>query len=228
MPVEPPPSPWRIPTPRRTSAEGLVGVGADLAPGTMLAAYRAGVFPMPVQNVIGWFSPSPRAVLPVDGVHVSRSLARSRRRFQVRTDTAFGEVVSACGDPTRPGGWITAGMVGAYGELHELGWAHSVEVWSQDDHLAGGLFGIAVGGLFAAESMFHRDTDASKVAVVALAELLAAAGNGSDRLIDVQWSSPHLASLGVVEISRTVYLRRLATALDLPSPFDRMRRGPAQ
>jgi len=228
MPVEPPPSPWRIPTPRRTGAVGLVGVGADLAPGTMLAAYRAGVFPMPVQNVIGWFSPDPRAVLPVDGVHVSRSLARSRRRFQVRTDTAFGEVVSACGEPTRPGGWITAGMVAAYGELHELGWAHSVEVWSQDDHLAGGLFGIAVGGLFAAESKFHRDTDASKVAVVALAELLAAAGNGSDRLIDVQWSSPHLASLGVVEISRTAYLRRLATALDLPSPFDRTRRGPAQ
>jgi leucyl/phenylalanyl-tRNA--protein transferase len=194
-------------------------VGADLAPGTLLAAYRSGVFPMPVHNVLGWFSPDPRAVLPADGVHVSRSLQRSRRRFEIRLDTAFAEVVAACGDPNRPGGWITPDMAGAYELMHALGWAHSVEVWSSDGHLAGGLFGIAIGGLFAAESKFHRDTDASKVAVVALAELVAAAGNGADRVIDVQWSSDHLATLGVVEISRSAYLRRLQRALELPSPF---------
>ena len=144
---------------------------------------------------------------------------RSRRRFEVRVDTAFGEVVAACGDPARPGGWITPAMVAAYDRLHALGWAHSVEVWTADGQLAGGLFGIAIGGLFAAESKFHRETDASKVAVAALAELVAAAGDSSDRVIDVQWSSDHLASLGVVEISRTAYLRRLGTALALPSPF---------
>jgi leucyl/phenylalanyl-tRNA--protein transferase len=219
MPVEPPPTPWRIPAPRRTNREGLIGVGADLEPGTMLAAYRSGAFPMPIQDTLGWFSPDPRAVLPVDSVHVSRSLARSRRRFEVRVDTEFGEVVAACGDPKRPGGWITPEMRAAYDRLHELGWAHSVEVWSADGHLAGGLFGIAVGGLFAAESKFHRDTDASKVAVVALAELVAGSGDGPDRLIDVQWSSTHLASLGVVEIPRAAYLRQLAIALALPSPF---------
>ena len=219
MPVEPPPTPWRIPTPRRTDREGLVGVGADLAPGTMLSAYRAGAFPMPMHGVLGWFSPDPRAVLPVDGVHVSRSLARSRRRFEVRIDTAFADVVAACGDPARPGGWITADMAAAYDLLHALGWAHSIEVWS-DGRLAGGLFGIAIGGLFAAESKFHRVTDASKVAVVALTEHLAAAGDGSSRLVDVQWSSDHLATLGVVEIPRATYLRRLQAALELPSAFD--------
>ncbi len=220
MPVEPPPTAWRIPSPRRTDAEGLVGVGADLAPGTMLAAYRSGAFPMPVGRALGWFSPDPRAVLPADDVHVSRSLARSRRRFEMRVDTAFGQVVAACGDRSRPGGWITPAMASAYDALHELGWAHSVEVWSADDELAGGLFGIAIGGLFAAESKFHRTTDASKVAVAALADLVAAAGDASRRLIDVQWSSPHLASLGVVEITRATYLRRLAGALDPPSPYE--------
>jgi len=225
MPVEPPSTPWRIPAPRRTDREGLVGIGADLEPGTMLAAYRAGVFPMPLTRVLGWFSPDPRAVLPVDGVHVSRSLVRSRRRFEVRTDTAFAEVVAACGDPARPGAWITPAMATAYDSLHELGWAHSVEVWSEDGRLAGGLFGIAIGGLFAAESKFHVDTDASKVAVVALADVMAVAGDGVDRLIDVQWSSHHLATLGVVEISRAAYLRRLERALALRSPFDEAGRG---
>ena len=220
VPVEPPPTSWRIPTPRRTDREGLVGIGADLQPGTMLSAYRAGVFPMPMRAMLGWFSPDPRAVLPVDGVHVSRSLARSRRRFDIRIDTAFTDVVAACANPGRPGGWITRDMATAYDTLHELGWAHSVEVWSADDQLAGGLFGIAVGGLFAAESKFHRETDASKVAVVALADLVAAAGDGGKRLIDVQWSSDHLATLGVVEISRAAYLRRLDAALELASPFD--------
>lgn len=216
MPVEPPPTPWRIPTPRRTDAEGLVGVGADLEPGTLLAAYRSGVFPMPVQGALGWFSPDPRAVLPVDAVHESRSLARASRGFEVRIDTAFAEVVAACADPRRPGGWITAEMSEAYDRLHALGWAHSVEVWSPRG-LAGGLFGIGVGGFFAAESKFHHETDASKAAVVALARRMA--GSGPAALVDVQWSSPHLATLGVVEVRRAAYLRLLAAALELESPW---------
>lgn len=217
MPVEPPPTTWRIPTPRRTGAEGMVGIGADLEPGTLLAAYRSGVFPMPVQGQLGWFSPDPRAVLPVRDVHESRSLARVSRRFEVRVDTAFAEVVAACGDPGRPGGWITPEMSDAYDRLHALGWAHSVEVWSEHG-LAGGLFGIAVGGFFAAESKFHHETDASKVAVVALARRMALVS--ADALVDVQWSSPHLATLGVVEVRRSVYLRRLVGALSLDSPWD--------
>ena len=201
VPVEPPPTSVADPDaaphrPRRAGrGRGRSGAGDDARrlPGRGVSRCRC-------SDVLGWFSPDPRAVLPVDGVHVSRSLARSRRRFEVRIDTAFAEVVAACGDPARPGGWITPDMIEAYALLHTLGWAHSVEVWSAEGTLAGGLFGIAIGGLFAAESKFHRDTDASKVAVVALAELVGAAGDAADRVIDVQWSSDHLATLGVVEI----------------------------
>jgi leucyl/phenylalanyl-tRNA--protein transferase len=143
----------------------------------------------------------------VERVHVSRSLRRTRRRYEIRVDTAFADVVDGCADPRRPGGWITRDVRDAYVRLHELGWAHSVEAWDADG-LAGGLYGVAVGRLFAAESMFHRRTDASKAALVALAERL-----GDDALIDVQWLTPHLASLGATEIPRDEYLRRLERAL---------------
>lgn len=241
MPVEPPPSPWLIPSPRRTDAQGLVGVGADLEPGTMLAGYRSGVFPMPVDRVLGWFSPDPRAVIPLvahgpqggaDGpLPLSRSLRRARRRFEIRVDTAFQEVVAGCADPRRPGGWITREMTSAYSRLYELGWAHSVEAWTVEPagagggpgdasggRLAGGLFGVAVGGLFAAESMFHLVTDGSKAAVVGLLELLRAEEDADARLLDVQWLSPHLRTLGAVEVSRDRYLRAVRTAVDLPTP----------
>jgi leucyl/phenylalanyl-tRNA--protein transferase len=143
-------------------------------------------------------------------------LRRSVPRFEVRVDSAFDEVVAACADPGRAGRWITTEVAEAYGRLHRLGWAHSVESW-REGRLAGGLYGVAVGGLFAGESMFHRETDASKVALVALVEMLARDGD-SRRLLDVQWRTEHLASLGVVELPRVEYLRRLRTALRCAPP----------
>ena len=245
MPVEPPPSRWLIPSPDRTDVEGLIGVGADLEPGTVLAAYRAGAFPMPVDGVLAWFSPDPRAVLPLrpvgeagpiegsGGVEgsgaaagsgtshppaLSRTLRRARRRFEIRVDTAFADVVAGCADPRRPGGWITPEMTRMYGRLHELGWAHSVEAWTPDGRLAGGLFGIAVGGLFAAESMFSARTDGSKAAVVGLIELLGAEPDAVHRVVDVQWSSAHLQTLGVMEVPRAAYLESIRRAVTLPHP----------
>jgi leucyl/phenylalanyl-tRNA---protein transferase len=203
-----------MPDPSSAVGADLVGVGADLEPGTILAAYRSGLFPMPVEGVLGWWSPDPRAVLPLDALVVSRSLRRSCRRFEVRIDTACADVIAACADPARPNGWIDTRVRRAYDELHRLGWVHSVEAWF-DGELAGGLYGVALGGLFAGESMFHRRPDASKVALVALVTLLAEAGA---TLLDVQWCTPHLASLGVIEIPRSAYLTRLADALSRPLP----------
>jgi leucyl/phenylalanyl-tRNA--protein transferase len=218
MAVEPAPSKWRIPTPRRTGAEGLIGVGADLEAGTVLAAYRTGAFPMPVDGLLAWFSPDPRAVIPLPGTACSRTLRRARRRFDIRVDTAFDAVVAGCADPRRPGRWITPAMVAAYRLLYDLGWAHSVEAWTEEGRLGGGLFGVAVGGLFAAESMFHVVTDASKAAVVGLIEALGAENDSAHRVLDVQWSSDHLTTLGAVEISRTAYLSALPRALALSAP----------
>jgi leucyl/phenylalanyl-tRNA--protein transferase len=225
MPAEPPPTRWALPSPHTADEHGIVGVGADLEPGTLLAAYRQGLFPMPIdrEGPIGWWSPDPRGIVPLDALRVSRSLRRSCARYEIRVDTAFSEVIAACADPGRPHGWITGAIEHAYTQLHQLGWAHSVEAWSPDGELAGGLYGVAIGGLFAGESMFHRRRDASKVALVGLVERLldeGDAGNdgGRDRLLDVQWVTPHLASLGAVAISRTHYLARLQRALDRPLP----------
>lgn len=210
-PVEPPPSRWSLPTDGPIADNDIVAVGADLEPGTLLAAYRVGLFPMPLdRRRIAWFSPDPRGVLPLDGLRTTRSLRRSVRRFDVRMDTAFAEVMAACADPTRPGSWIDRPFLTAYGRLHELGWAHSVEVFAPDGALVGGLYGVRIGGFFAGESMFHRETDASKVALVHLVDWLRDTGA---TLLDVQWSTPHLASLGVIEIPRSEYLRRLAAAI---------------
>jgi leucyl/phenylalanyl-tRNA--protein transferase len=218
VPVEPPASPWVFPDPR-DAEDDLVGIGGDLSPGTLLAAYRNGIFPMPEHGVrppMHWFSPLARGIVPLDGLAVSRSLRRSCRDFEIRVDTAFDEVVAHCGDPARNSGWITRDIAAAYGELHRLGWAHSVEAW-RDGELAGGLYGVAIGGLFAGESMFHRVRDASKVALVGLVSLLTAdAVDG--RLLDVQWLTPHLASLGAVEVPRAAYLELLERALLLPGP----------
>ncbi len=219
MRVEPPPSPWSFPDPRGADASDVVAVGGDLEPGTVLEAYRSGLFPMHVDrgHTLAWWSPDPRGVLPLDGLRVSRSLRASYRRFAVTVDEAFGEVVDACADPSRPHGWITPGIRRAYLRLHELGWAHSVEVWSTDDgELVGGLYGVSIGGLFAGESMFHRRRDASKVALVALVERLGS--DGVDRLLDVQWTTDHLQSLGARDVSRDEYLDRLEIALGRPSP----------
>ena len=176
---------------------------------------------MPVADgMLAWWSPEPRGVLPLDGLRVSRSLRKSCARFEVRVDTAFSQVVAACAEPNRVGRWITDEIAEAYVRLHRLGWAHSVEAWSLEDcQLAGGLYGIAVAGLFAGESMFHRRTDASKVALVTLVDLLGgAAGAAEGRLLDVQWRTDHLASLGVVEVDRATYRSRLHRAMALPLP----------
>ncbi len=166
---------------------------------------------------VGWWSPDPRGVLPLDGLRVSRSLRRSARRYRTTVDAAFDDVVAGCGDPSRSGRWITDDVAGAYGRLHRLGWAHSVEVWDDaaGGALVGGLYGVSVGGLFAGESMFSRAADASKTALVRLVEVLRA-DDDPRRLLDVQWRTDHLASLGVVEVGREDYLRRLAVALRAP------------
>ena len=219
-PREPAPSAWSFgESSSFDDLDDLVAIGADLEPGTLLAAYRRGLFPMPSGNEgdpMYWFCPVRRGVLPVTGMVVTRSLRRAARDFEIRVDTAFAEVVDACADPRRPQGWIDADIRTAYLRLHELGWAHSVEAW-RDGHLAGGLYGVAIGGLFAGESMFHRERDASKVALLGLVEGLRDE-HAERRLLDVQWATPHLTSLGVVEVARADYLARLRTALSLGAP----------
>jgi leucyl/phenylalanyl-tRNA--protein transferase len=220
-PVEPPGTGWVMPDPRLADpGDEVLGVGADLAPGTLLAAYRSGLFPMDLERggPLGWWSPDPRGVLPLDGLRVTRSLAKSCRRFTITVDTDFEAVMRGCGDPRRPSGWITEQFVEAYAELHRLGWAHSVEARDADGRLVGGLYGVEVGGLFAGESMFSRERDASKVALVALVDVLRAAP-GPGRLLDVQWRTDHLATLGVVEVPRRDYLDLLRRALPLPPAF---------
>jgi leucyl/phenylalanyl-tRNA--protein transferase len=219
MPIEPPPCAWAFPPPAEADPDGLLALGADLEPATLVTAYRAGIFPMPVDGLaqIAWFSPDPRGIVALDAFAPSRSLRRSARRFTVTADRAFGAVVAGCADPRRPGGWITSAVRAAYARLHELGWAHSIEVWDADGALAGGLYGVEIGGLFAAESKFHVRTDASKVALAALVERLRAAGG--PRLLDVQWTTPHLRTLGAVDVAREDYLARLPAALAAPPAF---------
>jgi leucyl/phenylalanyl-tRNA--protein transferase len=209
----------RFPDPRRADADGLVAVGGDLEPATLVAAYRAGIFPWPVEDVdTAWWSPDPRAVIPLDGLHVSRRLTQTlrQRRFRVTVDADFAGVIAGCADRAPEATWITPALRAAYVRLHGLGWAHSVEVWTLDGALAGGLYGVGVGGLFAAESMFHRVTDASKIALVGLVQHCRAVGV---QLIDVQLSSAHLVSMGAVTLPRRDYLRRLATVVDRPVNF---------
>lgn len=217
-PIEPPNTPWQLARVRAEAGEDLVALGADLEPGTLLAAYRCGLFPMGVgphgKGPIGWWSPDPRGVLWPQEFRLRKSLKKVLPRFEVRVDTAFAEVVAACASPEREGRWITPATARAYTELHRLGWAHSVETW-QDGALVGGLYGVAIGGLFAGESMFHTVRDASKVALHGLVGLLAADADPR-RLIDVQWRTDHLARLGVGHCSRADYLAALTTSLAAP------------
>lgn len=214
---DPGPSEWALPDPRGAEAgEDLIAVGADLAPATLLDAYRRGLFPMRIESsTLGWWSPDPRGVIPLDGLVVHQSLRKAQRRFEIRIDSAFTEVMRACGDPERPHGWIDEEFVAAYTTLHHLGWAHSVETW-RDGVLVGGVYGVAIGGLFAGESMFHRERDASKVALVALVEHLRAIGA---TLFDVQWTTPHLRSLGAIDIARSAYLDALEPAITRPATW---------
>jgi leucyl/phenylalanyl-tRNA--protein transferase len=193
-----------------TEPNGLLAAGGDLSPKRLLAAYRRGIFPWYEEGQpILWWSPDPRAVLRPDGIRVSRSLRRSliKGGFEVRIDSAFAAVVAACAEPRRytDSTWITRDMAAAYARLHELGWAHSFETW-RDGELVGGLYGVAIGRVFFGESMFARATDASKVALVRLAEHLRAR---AFELIDCQVASAHVASLGATSISRAAFLALL-------------------
>jgi leucyl/phenylalanyl-tRNA--protein transferase len=212
-PVEPPPSRFSFPDPLSAPHDDCIAVGGDLAPGTVLHAYRSGLFPMHLPDGrLGWWSPSQRGVIPLDGVRVSRSLRRSLRRFSVTVDVAFDAVVAGCADLARPGGWITEEIRDAYVELHQMDWAHSVEAWYGGE-LVGGLYGVGIGGAFFGESMFHRERDASKVALVRFVHAFKTAGG---RLLDVQWATDHLSSLGAETWSRARYLAELEPALALP------------
>jgi leucyl/phenylalanyl-tRNA---protein transferase len=203
--------PWFFPPPSEWSDDDLIVTGADLQPATLITAYRSGLFPMELRarGPIGWWSPNPRGILPLDHLRVTRSLRQSAKRYHVRIDTCFGEVVRSCGSPARRHGWITKEVIDAYTTLHHLGWAHSIEVFNRGQ-LAGGLYGVRINGLFSGESMFHVGRDASKVALMALVELMRRTGM---TLLDVQWQTDHLNSLGAVEVSRSQYLTLLAEAL---------------
>lgn len=214
-PIEPPPTRVSFPEPRRAGRREILAVGVDFSPGTLLAAYRMGIFPWPQsRSLVPWCSPDPRAIFPLDGdPHWSRSLRRTLRRhpYRVTLDAAFEQTMRACGETRPDGTWITPEMLEGYAALHRLGWAHSVEVWDGDE-LVGGIYGVAIGGLFAGESMFHRRTDASKIAFASLVDRLRAGGFA---LFDVQVMNDHLLSLGCVEIRRAGYLDRLERALPI-------------
>ena len=224
MDVMPPKS---FPSPTESTPDGLVAVGGDLSPERLLDAYRHGIFPWPVEGEerMLWWSLDPRAILPLDGLYISKRLRRTlhSEKFKVTCDQAFAEVIAGCATgPEREGGtWLTDEMIAAYTHLHDLGHAHSIEVW-HEGKLAGGTYGIAVGGLFAAESMFYRVRDASKVALAHLVDHLNARGF---LLFDVQQWTPHTGRLGVIEIPRDEYLARLATAVEQEVTFGKTLEG---
>ena len=206
---------WSFPPPSEWPDHDLVARGADLAPATLIAAYRQGLFPMKQRSedrVPRWWSPDPRGVLPLDELRVTKSLRQSAKKYEVRVDTAFVEVMRGCANPARKHGWIDEDTLAAYTALHELGWAHSVEVFDRAGRLTGGLYGVRIDGFFAGESMFHIGRDASKVALMALVQLMRESGM---TLLDVQWQTDFLATMGVVEVSRTRYLALLAAALTI-------------
>ncbi len=169
-------------SPEQWRHDDLIGVSRVFDPELALAAYQCGVFPMPTRpGLMGWYSPLERAVLPLNGLRISRSLRKSMRRYQVRIDTAFDDVLDGCADRRRPSGWINREIRRVYRRLHKRGVVHSVEAWTSDGELAGGLYGVSIGGLFAGESMFYRPgigRDASKVALVALVNVLRRSGRG--------------------------------------------------
>jgi len=209
---------FRFPHARTADEDGLVAVGGDLKPGTLILAYSNGIFPWTTHPVT-WWSPDPRAHIPIGGLHVSRSLRRDMRKagFVTTFDRAFRRVMEGCAAPAprREQTWISPQFISAYTRLHELGYAHSVEVW-REEKLAGGLYGVSIGSFFAGESMFSLEENASKVAMVAMEERLRARGF---LLFDVQMMTPHLASMGAVEIPREEYLRRVAAAVAAPADF---------
>ena len=205
--------------------QDLIALSHEFDAALTVEAYTAGVFPMPLHDAglpadaMGWWSPMHRGVLPIGDLRVTRSLRQSAKHYRVTFDAAFPLVLERCGDPRRPSGWIDEPIRSVYSELHAAGIVHSVEAWTPSGALAGGLYGVSLGGLFAGESMFHDPVigrDASKVALLRLVEFL---DDGDDcRLLDVQWVTDHLATLGAVEVDRVDYLRLLSEALDVETP----------
>ena len=218
------PSAWLLPDPSSADEDGVVGIGADLAPSTLVDAYRRGIFPWPHAGLpLPWFSPDPRGVIRLDGFHVSRSLRRTLRRrgWETTVDQAFAAVLGGCSErPADVGTWITSPMARAYQRLHELGWAHSLEVW-EGERLVGGVYGVQCGGVFTGESMFHREPDASKVA---LADLCARLDEAGGTLLDVQLTTAHLRSLGAVDVPRESFLGILSSARELDVRLSTSRR----
>lgn len=203
--------------PRDWPDQDLVGLSKEFDVHLAVEGYASGVFPMPVNRWrMGWWSPVERGIIPLDGLRVTRSMRQSARRYTTTIDAAFDEVLARCADKRREGAWIDRRISKAYSQLHRAGIGHSVETWDADGTLVGGLYGVHIAGLFAGEAMFHdpeQGRDASKVALMRLIVDLRALGI---KLLDVQWLTPHLESLGAVEISRTEYLRRLSLALEEP------------
>ncbi|AFV90866.1 Leucyl/phenylalanyl-tRNA--protein transferase [Acidipropionibacterium acidipropionici ATCC 4875] len=207
--------------------QDLVSISEAFGPHLVLAALHEGVFPMPIdgdevpeplRGGMGWWSPQLRARMPLERIRVPRSLRKSARHYRTSVDREFEEVVRRCADPTRPLGWIDSRISDAYSFLHHSGWAHSVETWDEEGRLVGGLYGVSVGGLFSGESMFHDPElgrDASKVALPRLACELAST---DPRILDVQWLTPHLETLGAVEVPRHTYLEDLDEVLRSPEP----------
>jgi leucyl/phenylalanyl-tRNA--protein transferase len=194
----------------------LVGFSRSISADDMLVGYRRGMFAMSYWGVLyQWWSPDPRGVLPLGGLRVPRSLRKSQRRFDVLFDADFPAVLAACADPDRPGGWIDPGLTQAYLDLHRRGYAHSVETRDGEGALVGGLFVVSIGGFVSGESMFHTATDASKVALIALVERLRQAPGPV--LLDTQWRTEHLSTLGVVDVPRREYLRALHEVVDGPT-----------
>jgi leucyl/phenylalanyl-tRNA--protein transferase len=210
----------RFPDPQNAESNGLLAVGGDLSPERLLAAYSSGVFPWPVEGLpLTWFSPDPRMVLHPTEAHISRSLRKELRRdtFRLSMDRAFPDVIRACANVPRShetGTWITTEMQQAYTRLHELGFAHSVECWSDEGELVGGLYGISLGTVFCGESMFHYEDNASKVAFVSLAEQLA---RWEFDLIDCQLHTPHLERMGASTMPRDRFLGLLKSYMDKPT-----------
>lgn len=231
MPVYHIPEQHLFPDPWLAEPSGLLGVGGDLHPDRLLLAYRMGIFPWYSEGQpILWHSPDPRFVLFVDELHVGRSLKKRMRRgdYTIRADTAFEAVIRACGEAPRPhqdGTWITEEMIAGYLALHERGYAHSVEAYDAEGALVGGLYGVAVGGVFAGESMFAHASDASKVAFATLVPQLKLWGYA---LVDCQLETEHLARFGARNISRMEYLRRLTGLRDAGLPPGRWQLPPAQ
>jgi leucyl/phenylalanyl-tRNA--protein transferase len=201
----------------------LTTFGSNWNPETLLAAYRVGLFPMPYEidgqeSAIGWWSPHSRAIFHPSEIHVSRSLRAARKKFKVTVDRDFEAVIRACGNPNRESGWINEDVISAFIALHRLGLAHSIEVWNREDRLVGGLYGLELGGVFAGESMFHIEKNASKVALVHLGELL---NDGNGRIIDTQWMTSHLESMGAKPINRREYCQILPNLLKIPPILSR-------